>query len=153
MSERAEKDMLFVTENLMAAGYGALLHRFGSAAAGHESTEGDLDIAVVVPAAEKSGVVGHLRQLGISPNRSMNWAIDVFDCLGQTFGYRCLQPHFAAMRDRVSYLPVLGYGRQESIVTKDQRQINLPASGLACLSRLSLHAFDEFYLEFSNCSM
>ncbi len=92
MLGRAEKEILFVTTSLTAVGFRASIRRFGSAVVGHDESKGDLDVAVVIPTVEKSGVVTHLRQLGGSPKRSMNWAIDVFDCLGQTYGYNRREP-------------------------------------------------------------
>lgn len=87
MSEQSDKEVTFVTKSLAAAGFSTSLYRFGRAATGHNENESDLDIAVVIPLVEKSEVVAHLRQLGGSPRRSMNWAIDVFNRRGQTFGY------------------------------------------------------------------
>lgn len=92
MLGRVDKEVLFVNTSLTTTGFRAVLQRFGSAAAGHDGSKSDIDVAVIVPPAEKPRVVAHLRQLGGSPERSMNWAIDVFDCLGQRFGYNTRAP-------------------------------------------------------------
>jgi hypothetical protein len=87
MLEQTDKEMLFVTKSLNDSGFRASLQRFGSTISGNGRSKSDFDVAVIVPNVEKSGVVDHLRQLGGSPKRSMNWAIDVFNRRGETFGY------------------------------------------------------------------
>lgn len=100
MLERINKELSFVAKSLTTAGFSVVLQRFGSAAADNDLSKRDLDVAIIVPPMEKPRVIAHLRQLGGSTERSMNWAIDVFNYLGQKFGYNKRAPgtiHFLVM--------------------------------------------------------
>ena len=85
--ECQQADVEWIAKALRAAGLAAALQPFGSTASGRQSPASDLDIAVIVPEAEKPAAVSHLRQMARSPERKANWAVDVFNSCAESFGY------------------------------------------------------------------
>lgn len=87
MIEELTKDLALVEESAQRSGFDAAFRIFGSTATGRRRPGSDVDVALIVVPAEKQSVVSLLRTLGVSSERLLNWTIDVFDCMGKTFGY------------------------------------------------------------------